>query len=164
MKRWRNALAKVCGYIAALAVAGMMMITVVDVLLRAMLNYPIRGTLEIVELLLAAAFFLALPAVFLRDENIVVDIIDQRSSKGFVRTLKRISALAGAVLLGVLLWQGWISAMDTLEFNDVTADLSIPRIYYWIPVLAGIAGSIVAAVMMIFEPDAEKSQQSGGAV
>lgn len=164
MKRWRNCFAMACGYLAALAVAGMMMITVADVILRAAMNYPIRGTLEIVELLLAASFFLALPAIFLRDENIVVDIIDQRSSKNFVRTLKRISALAGAMLLSVLFWQGWISAKDTLEFNDVTADLSIPRIYYWIPVLTGIAGSIIAALLMMLEPDTEKSQQNGGAV
>lgn len=164
MKRWRNCFAMACGYLAALAVAGMMTITVVDVILRAALNYPIRGTLEIVELLLAASFFLALPAIFLRDENIVVDIIDQRSSSAFVRTLKRISALASAVLLAILLWQGWISAKDTLEFNDVTADLSIPRIYYWIPVLAGIAGSIVAALMMMFEPDVERARQNSGAV
>ena len=54
----------------------MMLLTVADVVLRAFVNRPIRGMLELVELLLACTFFLALPAVFLRDENIVVDVVD----------------------------------------------------------------------------------------
>lgn len=154
MLDWRGRLAMACGYLSALAVAGMMMITVADVLLRAVFNFPIRGTLEIVELLLAATFFLALPATFLRDEHIVVDIIDRKFARGGVNGLKRISALASVVLLCLLAWQGWIAAQDTLVFNDVTSDLAIPKIYYWIPILAGFAGSILAAVIMVTNPNA----------
>ena len=149
MNDWRGRLAMACGYISAFAVAGMMMITVLDVVLRAVINYPIRGTLEIVELLLAASFFLALPATFLRDEHIVVDMIDRKVGPRGVDVLKRISALVSVVLLSMLAWQGWIAAQDTLVFNDVTADLSIPRIYYWAPVLVGLVGSILAALAMV---------------
>ncbi len=49
----------------------MMLLTVADVVLRGLFNAPIRGVYELVELLLAYTFFVALPAVFLRDENIV---------------------------------------------------------------------------------------------
>jgi len=164
MAGWRNRAAMASGYIAAIAVAGMMLITVADVVLRAVFNFPIRGTLEIVELMLACSFFLALPGIFLRDENIVVDLIDQKASSNTVTVLKRLSALVGALMLAVLLWQGWISAQDTLVFNDVTADLSIPRIYYWMPVLAGLAGSILAAIAMIFDPHVKRGSHSGGAV
>ena len=149
MKNWRGRLAMACGYISAFAVAGMMLITVLDVLLRAVVNYPIRGTLEIVELLLAASFFLALPATFLRDEHIVVDMIDRKAGPRGVDVLKRIAALVSVFLLAMLAWQGWIAAQDTLVFNDVTADLAIPRIYYWAPVLVGLIGSILAALAMV---------------
>ncbi len=142
-----------------MAVAGMMLITVADVVLRATINFPIRGTLEIVELLLAASFFLALPATFLRDEHIVVDMIDRKVGVRGVDLLKRISALTGFLLLSVLCWQGWIAAQDTLVFNDVTSDLAIPRIYYWAPVLAGLFGSVVAALAMVTDPGSSASAQ-----
>jgi TRAP-type C4-dicarboxylate transport system permease small subunit len=128
----------------------MMLVTVADVVLRAAINKPIRGTLEIVELLLACSFFLALPATFLRDEHILVDIVDGVAPRR-VALLRRIAALLGAVLMAVMAWQGWIAAKDTLVFHDVTADLALPRIWYWIPVLAGMIGSCVAAAMMAIE-------------
>jgi TRAP-type C4-dicarboxylate transport system permease small subunit len=41
----------------------MMLLTVADVSVRAAFNVPIRGVYELIELLLAGTFFLALPAV-----------------------------------------------------------------------------------------------------
>jgi TRAP-type C4-dicarboxylate transport system permease small subunit len=148
--RWRTAAAGVCGWLAAVSLAAMMLVTVADVVLRAAINKPIRGTLEIVELLLACSFFLALPATFLRDEHIVVDMIDGMAPRR-VPLLRRIAALLGVVLMAVMAWQGWIAAKDTLVFHDVTSDLAIPRIWYWIPVLAGMIGGCIAAALMVFD-------------
>lgn len=149
----RGVVAIVCGWLAALCAAGMMMITVADVVLRWTLNIPLRGTVEIVELLLTCTFFLALPATFLRDENIVVDVIDRWLSPGGVGLLKRSAAALAVVMLGILAWQGWIAAQDTLVFGDVTSDLAIPKIYYWIPVLAGFIGAAFSALVILFSKD-----------
>jgi hypothetical protein len=51
-------------------------------------------------------------------------------------------------VLAVMGWQSWISARDAVVFGDVTSDLSLPRILYWIPVLTGIIGAAVAALVM----------------
>lgn len=150
MSGWRHRFAMACGYLSAIAVAAMMLVTVADVVLRAAINLPIRGALEIVELLLAVTFFLALPATFLRDEHINVDIIDRFVGARGVDWLKRLAALLSVLLLAVLFWQGWIAAQDTLVFNDVTSDLAIPKIVYWIPILIGFAGAIFAALAMAF--------------
>lgn len=128
----------------------MMLVTVADVLLRALASTPIRGTFEIVELLLACAFFLALPAAFLRDEHIVVDIVDNLRPR-WVPWLRRLAGLLGVAVMAVMAWQGWIAAKDTLVFKDVTADLAIPRIWYWAPVLAGMIGSALAALWMLLK-------------
>lgn len=148
----RGRIAAACSWVAAAALAAMMLLTVADVLLRAAINRPIRGTLEIVELLLACTFFLALPGSFLRDEHIVVDIVD-----GFVggpdgrvvAWLRRLAGLLGVLLMATMAWQGWIAAKDTLVFKDVTSDLALPRIWYWIPVLAGMIGACLAAATML---------------
>ncbi len=127
----------------------MVLITVADVLARALGNRPIRGTLEIVELLLACSFFLALPAVFLREEHIVVDVVDGALPRA-VPHLRRFALALAVVLLAAMSWQGWIAARDAVAFHDVTSDLGLPRLWYWIPVLAGMIGAAVAAAVMIF--------------
>ena len=147
--KFRNTAAAVCGWLAGIALAAMMLVTVADVVLRAVATLPIRGTFEIVELLLACTFFLALPASFLRDEHIVVDIVDGWAPRR-VALLRRIAGVLGVVLMGLMAWQGWIAARDTLAFNDVTSDLALPRIWYWVPVLAGMVGGAIAAAAMLF--------------
>ncbi len=145
---WRGTAAKLCGWVAAGFLVAMMLLTVADVVLRTLLNTPIRGVVELVELALTCTFFLALPASFLRNEHLVVDIID-----GFaplrVPLLKCAAAVLAVVVLAVMGWQSWLVAEDSLAFGDVTSDLALPRILYWIPVLAGVIGSGVAALVMV---------------
>jgi TRAP-type C4-dicarboxylate transport system permease small subunit len=127
----------------------MMLLTVADVVLRALLNRPIRGSFEIVELLLACTFFVALPAVFLRDEHLVVDVIDPLVPR-WVPWLRRAAEIIAIPVLGLMAWEGFKAARETLVFNDVTSDLSIHRIFYWLPVLFGLIGGAAAAVAMLF--------------
>ena len=142
-------IARMCGLVAGLAVVGMMLLTVADVALRWAFNLPIRGIVEIVELLLACTFFVALPAVFLRDENLVVDVIDTLRPR-WVSGLRRLAELIAIPVLVLMAWEGWKAAAETLVFNDVTSDLAIHRILYWAPVIFGLVGAAAAAVVMIF--------------
>ena len=126
-----------------------MLLTVADVLLRTFFRYPIQGMLELVELGLACTIFVALPAVFLRDEHLVVDVIDHFVSKPLVRLLDLAGALVSLAVLVVMAWQMVPLARSMHEFGDVTSDLSIPRLYYWIPVLLGVTASALATLMFI---------------
>jgi TRAP-type C4-dicarboxylate transport system permease small subunit len=145
--RWRQFFSTVCGLLAGLCLTGMLLLTVADVVLRSMFNYPLRGVYELVELLLAGTFFLALPAVFLRDENILVNTIDDLVPR-IVPILKRIALVLAVAVFVIMTWQGWIAARDSLEFHDVTADLGLPRFWHWIFVLAGLVGATLAALYM----------------
>lgn len=151
MQRFLNGAATGLAVVAGLFVAAMMLLTVVDVVLRDVFNTGIQGTLEIIELLMACAFFIALPALFIRDAHIVVDVVDSVKPR-WVPRLKRLAVLAAAITLAAMTWQGWIAAQDTLMFGDVTSDLSMPRIWYWIPVLFGMAASAVAAAVIFLMP------------
>ena len=141
--------ATVFGSLAALFLAGMMLLTVADVVLRHVFSFPIRGMLELVELGLACTVFLALPAVFLRDENLVVDVIDHLAPRGVVSFLDLVGAVVSLGVLVVMAWQMAPLARAMVEFGDVTSDLSIPKLYYWIPVLGGVIASALAAVVFI---------------
>ena len=146
-RHWRATVAALCGGLAGVFVAAMVLLTVADVVLRAIVNRPIRGSYELIELLLTCSFFFALPAAFLRDEHIVVDVIDS-IVPARIPLLKRIGEVVAVVTLGVMAWQSWLVAADALAFGDVTSDLALPRILYWIPVLAGLIGSAIAALVM----------------
>jgi len=142
-------LSRALGAIAALFLAAMVLLTVADVLLRALFNYPLRGMLELIELGLACTVFLGLPAVFLRDANLVVDVLDQVARPALVRLLKLLGALLSLGVLAVMAWQMLPLARGMYEFGDVTSDLSIPKIYYWIPVLVGVVASAAATLVFI---------------
>lgn len=141
--------ARVFGYLAAFFLSAMMLLTVADVLLRWLFSYPINGMLELIELGLACTIFLALPAVFLRDEHLVVDVIDHLARPAAVRLLDLLGALISLGVLALMAWQMVPLARVMYEFGDVTSDLSIPKIYYWIPVLLGVIASALAALVFI---------------
>jgi TRAP-type C4-dicarboxylate transport system permease small subunit len=147
VERWRDIPARLSGWAASVFLLAMMLLTVADVTLRAAFNIPIRGTFELVELLLAGAFFIALPAVFLRDQHIAVEIVDTIAPRQ-VPTLKRLAEALAVVILGLMAWQGWRAAGDTLAFGDVTADLALPRILHWTVLLVGVALAALAAIGM----------------
>ncbi len=141
--------AGVFGAVAAVFLAGMVLITVADVVLRSLFNFPIRGVLELVELGLACTIFIALPAVFLRDEHLVVDVIDHLLRPSAVRRLDLAGALLSLAVLVTMAWQMVPLARSMHEFGDVTSDLSIPKIYYWVPVLLGVVASALATLLFI---------------
>jgi TRAP-type C4-dicarboxylate transport system permease small subunit len=155
MIHWRDFVAKLCGWVSAAFLAAMLLLIVVDVVLRKFGLSPIHGTFELVELLLVCTFFFALPATFLRDENIVVDMIDTWRPR-WVPALKRASAAAAVVLLATIAWQSWLQARDAMSFGDVTSDLSLPKILYWAPLVFGIAAGAVAAAAMALKRSGPK--------
>ena len=138
------------GALAAVFLAAMVALTVADVVLRSFFATPIRGMLELIELGLACTIFLALPAVFLRREHLVVDVIDHVAKPPLVHVLDRLGSLVSLGVLAVMAWQMWPLAQTMYEFGDVTSDLSIPRTYYWIPVLLGVVASAAAVLVILF--------------
>ena len=132
------------GYAAAAFLAAMVLLTAADVVLRTFFGYPIRGMLELIELGLACTIFIALPAVFLREEHLVVDVL-KRS-----RTFEMLGAAVSFLVLAVMGWHMLPNARSMIEFGDVTSDLSIPRLWYWVPVLFGVVASAAATLFFVF--------------
>ncbi len=127
----------------------MMLVIVADVVLRATFGLPVRGQLELVELALAYTIFLALPAVFLRDAHLVVDVADHFVSARVRRLLDLLAAAASLAVLAVMLWQMAPQALYMMRFGDMTFDLQIPKMWYAAPALAGIVCSALAARVLV---------------
>ncbi len=127
----------------------MMLVVMADVVLRALFRAPIRGQFELVELALAYTIFLALPAVFLRDAHLVVDVADHFVPAWTRRLLDVLGAAASLAALAVMLWQMAPQALYMMRFGDMTFDLQIPKMWYAAPALAGIVCSALAALVLI---------------
>ncbi len=150
------AAARLLSRVAALFLLAMMMLNVVDVGLRTGFNAPIFGTYEIVELLLAAVAFLAIPEVFLRDGHITIELIDQILPPGAIVWLRLVGTLAAMIFVALLAWHMLGSARDFIAFDDVTVDLQIPLIWKAALALAGVAVSVLA-VLAIFLRDLRRA-------
>jgi TRAP-type C4-dicarboxylate transport system permease small subunit len=127
----------------------MMLVIVADVVLRSVGSLPVRGQYELVELALACTIFLALPAVFLRDAHLVVDVADHFVGARVRRALDILGAIAALVALAVMLWQMVPQAIYMMNFGDMTFDLQIPKTWYALPALVGIVFSALAALVII---------------
>ena len=79
----------------------------------------------------------------------MVDVIDHLTRPSVVRILDLVGALISLGVLVVMAWQMVPLARTMHEFGDVTSDLSIPKLWYWIPVLLGVIASAIATVLFI---------------
>ena len=126
----------------------MVAINIVDVGLRSGFNTPIFGTYEIVELMLAAVAFLAIPEAFLRGKHITIELIDQVVSERVSDWLRVIGTLAAIVFVALLAYHMIQPALDYIQLNEVTVDLQIPLIWKAVLILLGVAASIVAVAVV----------------
>ena len=144
---------------AVLALLAMMLLTTSDVILRKMVNQPITGVPEMVELALGIAIFFAVPGVFARGANIAVDMIDQWLP-AWTAALRRLSAGLMLLTLGVLTWHMWKPMVDILAYGDTSADLQIPKIWFMAPAWAGIAMAmlVTATALLCGDIDSDTTQ------
>ena len=149
-------------YASALFLAAMMLITVADVIMRAVFNLPITGTYDLVQLFLVGTVFLSIPDVFLHDKDIVIDFVDHVFGARAVGALKLIANILALTFLAVLLWRMIPPALDAARFHEVSPDLSIPMDVHWALMIAGIVITLPAALCVLIESVAEFSRGRAG--
>ena len=134
--------------LGAVALFVMMMATVADVVLRGALRSPITGVYDLVESTLVLVVFLGIPQVFLRDEQITVDILDRLVPARLLLWMKAAAAVATLVLLVILAGSMVVPALETYQFGDRKPDLPIPIIWLWIAMFAGILSSLAVMALV----------------
>lgn len=114
------------GTFAALVLAGIMMVTVVDVVGRYVLNRPLPGSSEITEILMAVLIYAGLPVVSARNAHIVVDLLDSVTPKAVARIRDAIMRLLSILILAVIAWRLWAYGNQIRVYGDTTEYLLIP--------------------------------------
>lgn len=143
-----GAAARLLTRVAAVFLLGMVALNVADVGLRSGFDAPIFGTYEMVEFLLAAVAFLAIPEAFLRGEHITIELIDQVVPPRVSEWLGVAGTFAALVFVAMLAYHMIQPAIDTVTFNEVTVDLRLPVVWKASLILLGIAASVVAVAVI----------------
>jgi len=129
---------------AALLAAGL--VTVADIVLRAF-GGAVPGVVDLVQLFMMAAVFAAIPFAFFRDGHVAVDLLTAAFPPRAQALLSLATALMALALMGLILVYGWKSAQMQMMFGDVSQNIRVPMIWYWAPLLAGSALSVLACLL-----------------
>jgi len=131
--RWERPADAALGLAASAILFSMMALTFADVVMRYLLNQPIRGGFELTELMLLLLIFAGLPLVSHADEHVTMDFVD-RILPARARDLlaRAVHGLCAAVMF-FLTWQVWLKAGKIGAYGDTTDVLRIavaPFIYF----------------------------------
>jgi len=141
--------ALVMGLSAAAALVFMMVYTTWTVVSRQFFDTPVLGVLDIMELALVVFIFVAMPGVFLRNENVTVDILDSALPARVVSVLKTLALLITLAFLGVCFVAMLPAAAVKYASWEVTMTLGIHRFVHWVPILFGFGGAFLATLWVL---------------
>lgn len=142
--RWERRFDAVLGIAASAILFCMMALTVADVVLRYVVNRPLRGAFEVTELMLLVLIFAGLPLVSHADEHVTIDLIDRLLGPRAREAFKRAIQLGCAALMFFLTWQMWIKAGTISRAGDFTDVVKIPYgpFVYFMAAMIALAGLI----------------------
>jgi TRAP-type C4-dicarboxylate transport system permease small subunit len=147
LQAWLTVLTRVVALLGAAALGGAMLVTVADVALRPT-DAGIFGVVDLVQLGVMAAAWLAIPYAFLTDSHVSVDLLADRMPPRLNAALKALGAGLAAGLMALVLVNGWQAAAQQAQFGDVSSTLALPKTWYWAPLLAGAALSVLATALI----------------
>jgi TRAP-type C4-dicarboxylate transport system permease small subunit len=122
------------------------LVTVVDILGRR-IGYPIEGVVDLVQLSVVTGAWLTMPFAFYTATHVTVDFLLAALPASLVIPLKVLGALASFVLVGLMLWRGYLTFETRTMFGDKSQQLGIPIAWYWYPLLVGLAVSLPAILL-----------------
>lgn len=120
--------------IGAAALAGMMLLTVVDVIGR-YFRHPIFGSVEMVGFLATIIIATALPYTHKMDGHVGVEILVRLLSERTQTWIQICTQILSLVLFILVTWQMFLYAGDIHETGEVSMNLEFP-IYYIVYLLA----------------------------
>lgn len=161
-------------FIAILATAG---ITLADILMRlaSYLTIPVTGyrtswavtgVVDLSQLLVMAAASFAIAVTFFFGKHVSIDLIEAHLPRPGRLATAVLAAVLSAGFVAACLWAAFGDMQTQREMNTTSATLAIPYLYYSLPLLAGLALSVIAIIARFLgvrasEPSAPNSDDAG---
>lgn len=123
--------------------AGAALVTCADILLR-QAGGAVVGVVDLVQLLVMAGAYLAIPYAFLQDGHVAVDLVTARLPTRAAALCRALGALLGLALMLAIARYGLDAALQQHAYGDRSHTMGIPILWYWTPLLIGAALSVLA--------------------
>lgn len=114
---------------------GIILMTAYSATSNLLLNAPVAGDFEIVEMGVAIAVFCFLPFCQLERANVSVDIFTMKAGPRSVALMSFLASVLAVLFAALLLWRMSIGMGDYLEYDEFTAILGIPIWMAFPPIL-----------------------------
>lgn len=135
-------ISKVAAVVAAVVLAAMMMLTVADVTGRYFFNSPIKGTWELIGLLLVCAGTWGLGYCQMQKAHISINIILERFSPRVQAVMLSLTYLIGLAAFSLLCWRMFMMALrysSTMKaYVTDTLEIPYPPFMFALSIGAGI--------------------------
>ncbi len=144
---------KALSALAGISLIFMMAAITIGVLTRYLLNRPITGVDEIVQMAGVALVMLALPYATLHGAHVRVDIFDDALGRLGRAVGDVFSRLVSGFVLVVLVDRAWDKTLDAYEYADTTNMLGMPVWPFYGVLMMGVALCLVvfaAELVLIF--------------
>lgn len=145
MKRATLSLA-ILGTLAFLAAVAL---TVIDIALRSVSGYTVHGLTDIVTLCTMIGAMLAIPYGFAAQEHVAIDIFTSRMPERIQAWLAIAAALLAFCFLAGAAWFGAQQMLREYGYGDRSQSIGIPMVWYWLPLVGGMALAAVANLWLI---------------
>ncbi len=150
--RWARSIDRASKALSAVAGISLLLMVVVitfGVLMRYLLNNPITGNEEIVQMSGVAAIMLGLPYATLHGAHVRVDIFDHLLGRfGRMAADVLVRLISGFVLI-ILANRAFDKTLDAFEYQDTTNMLGLPMWPFYGMLAAGISLCLVVFVVEI---------------
>jgi TRAP-type transport system small permease protein len=130
-------IAHACGLLGSVFLAGLMLMTVADVILRYFFDAPILGSFEITEYLLVVVVFFAIPWAAMQRMNVRVDLIVGNFTPRLRATFDAVTCTLSLIVTGILAWYTIPQVMYVFRLYTVSDMLEIPAWPFYFMVAFG---------------------------
>lgn len=145
--------------LAGLATAGLVVtiaMVAADIVVRKILGGSLIGAVDVTELAVVIVAFLSIPLTFLRRGHVAVEIVTDALPQRGRDVLEAIGALVGGLLFLTIGVVSLRPARLSVAAGDVSQDLAIPLLWYWVPIIGGCLLAGLAAAVTVWRLFASK--------
>lgn len=129
------------------ALLAAVVVVVGDIIWRRLVGGSFIGSVDLTQLSVMAAVSWSIPYAFSTSGHVRVDLLNNSLGPKAKLNLDVSASLVGAVVTFFLCWLGAQRGWEVWTYGDVSQDLAIPIILYWVFLLSGLAISAVVCLV-----------------